>query len=269
MYQMNSMTSALQDEGRGEYFRINSRDSNPGTDDLGGGHMVFRKNEGSVHRLFLMEGYNPLRLRHQLVERGRHVLDILNVKYAIRLDPATGRMGLALNPTYLPRARMVYRYAVMPDTAILPALRDDGFDPVHTILLEQQPAMPSCEGCDSLPWKAAVTGYSLNAIDIAVQTPRDGFLVLSEIHYPCWKASVDGRPAPLYRADYALRAIAVPAGSHEVRCFYDDRAFRRGGIISLFCLGFSLAMLVLGLVMARKKRPPATLTEADNGRPDR
>ncbi len=269
IYRMNSLTREFQNEGRTEYFRINSRDSNPGTDDLGGSHMVFRKNEGSVHRLFLMEGYNPLRLRHELAERGRHVLDILNVKYTIRIDPSSGSMGLVLNPTCLPRARMVYRYRVMPDADILPALRADSFDHVHTLLLERQPSIASCEGCDSIPWKATITGYTLNGIDIDVETGRDGFLVLSEIHYPCWKATVDGHEAPLHRADYALRAIEVPAGKHIVRCFYEDVAFRKGWIISLFCLGFTLLTLGLGLAAtARKKTRPdtATSTETDHGR---
>jgi hypothetical protein len=266
MYQMNDMTRELQDEGRSEYFRINSRDSNPGSKDLGGGHMVFRKNEGSVHRLFLMEGYNPLRLRHELTEREQQVLDILNVKYAIRLDSASGRLGLAPNPGYLPRARMVYRYAVMPDSDALSTLRNGAFDCVHAILLERQPSIASCAGCDSVPWKASITGYSLNSIETVVETGRDGFLVLSEIHYPCWKATVDGRPAPLYRADYALRAIEVPAGKHVVRCYYDDRAFRTGLIVSLACLAATLAMLALGLAAARKKRTTTAPTGTDHGR---
>jgi hypothetical protein len=258
MYRKTPLVRELQEQLGSEFFRVNSRDSRPGTTDLGGSHLLFQKNQGSVHRLFLMEGYNPLRLRHEIAERNQHALDILNVKYTLKVDEASGSMGLALNPTALPRARMVYGYTVIAgDSQILSTLWSDAFDHVKTVVLEEKPGIASCASCDTVAWRAAITDYGVNAISIAVETGREGLLVLSEIHYPCWKATVDGRPAPLHRADYALRAIEVPAGKHTVRCYYDDAVFRKGRDISLLSLFAVFGIMGAGLLRGRKKRPAA------------
>jgi hypothetical protein len=43
-----------------------------------------------------------------------------------------------------------------------------------------------------------------------------GILVISDVLAPGWSATVDGREAPIVRADYAFRAVPVPAGEHDV-----------------------------------------------------
>jgi hypothetical protein len=240
-----------------EYFRINSRDSNPGTEDLGGPDMVFRKNQGSVHRLFLMEGYNPLRLKRQLVDRNDRTLDILNVKLKISVDRARGSMGLVFHPTYFPRCRMVYDYIVQPDeNKILPLFHDPSFDHRKTIILEEKPAMSADTAPADTSWKCRIESYTLNSINMDVSTPKNGLLVLSEIHYPSWRGSVDGRDVPLYRADYALRAIPVEKGHHRVSCRFSTDVFKKGLILSLGALFITLGLGVLGLWRNnnRKKR---------------
>ncbi|MBD3393761.1 MAG: YfhO family protein [Chitinivibrionales bacterium] len=252
IYAKTPVVRQLTEQLEEEFFRINSRDSRPGTTDLGGRNMIFEKNQGSVHELFLMEGYNPLRLKRQLLSRSAKGLDILNVKYTIHVDHAAGRMGFALNENYLPRARVVYDYRVVPEEdRILSTMWREDFDHVNSIVLEQEPGLPPSGAHDAAAGAARIIEYGLNAMTIEVTTPRDGFLVLSEIHYPCWKAVVDGRPTPLHRADYALRAVEVPEGTHTVRCYYESRAFQTGARISLVCL---LALAVILVAAARRNR---------------
>jgi len=91
--------------------------------------MVFFKNQGSVNRIFLMEGYNPLRLKRELVDRKEKTLDILNVKYTVRVDERSRSMGLFLRPAYFPRCRMVHDFVVEPqEDNILPRLYAPSFD---------------------------------------------------------------------------------------------------------------------------------------------
>jgi hypothetical protein len=249
MYEKTPVVRELQTQASSEFFRINSRDSKPGTTDLGGPNMLFQKNQGSVHRLFLMEGYNPLRLKHQIVERNPVALDILNVKYAIGVDPASKTMGFTLNPACLPRGRMVYDYRVVADAEKIPGMLWSGaVDHRNTVLLEEEPSIAPCASCDSIPSEVLITSYGLNAIDLDVLAGHDGLLVLSEIYYPCWKALVNGKPVPLYRADYALRAIPVKAGNHTVRCYYDDAAFRTGRSITAVSILIVLLLLIPGIV---------------------
>ena len=58
-------------------------------------------------------------------------------------------------------------------------------------------------------------------------------LVLTDVHYPGWKATVDGRPADVERVNYLLRGVAVPAGTHRVEFRYEPLSWRVGWIVSL------------------------------------
>jgi uncharacterized membrane protein YfhO len=57
------------------------------------------------------------------------------------------------------------------------------------------------------------------------------FVVLSEINYPGWEATVDGHTAPLVTGDYALRAVAVPEGRHSIKFQFRSQTFRWGLIV--------------------------------------
>jgi Bacterial membrane protein YfhO len=82
-------------------------------------------------------------------------------------------------------------------------------------------------------------GVTPNRVEISVQADGDGWLVLSDVWYPGWQASVDGVAAPVERADYLFQAISVPAGEHLVRFVYRPASFYLGAIISLMA-GFGL-----------------------------
>jgi hypothetical protein len=257
LFNRDSLVRELQAQGSKELFRINMRDSKPGTDDAGGRNLIFHKNQGSVHRLFLMEGYNPLRLKRKFLNRKQTTLDILNVKYRIQVDSAAGRLGLASNPTCLPRARMVYRYEVAPDSSeekVFGRLYDGSFDHVRSVLLEETPQFEAPASDSGAVWSAKVTGYRLNRIDVDVQTDRPGLLVLSEIFYPAWRAFVDGAATPTYRADYALRAVPVGAGRHAVTCRFVSDSFTKGLIVSLLASALTVMVAAAGVWQWRRRR---------------
>jgi uncharacterized membrane protein YfhO len=74
-------------------------------------------------------------------------------------------------------------------------------------------------------------------------------LVLGDIEYPGWKATIDGEPARIYPTDVALRSVMVPAGTSTVRFAYRPRSFSIGVLI-----GF-LTVLILLLYGMRRGRP--------------
>jgi uncharacterized membrane protein YfhO len=46
--------------------------------------------------------------------------------------------------------------------------------------------------------------------------------VFSEIYFPWgWEATIDGKPAEIGRVNYVLRAMAIPAGTHEITMTFD------------------------------------------------
>ena len=75
-------------------------------------------------------------------------------------------------------------------------------------------------------------------------TARSVYIWVSE---GSWRASVDGLPVPLWRANYAFQALEVPSGRHEVRIAYVDRIFQTGAIISIVALIFCATMIWKGV----------------------
>jgi hypothetical protein len=110
-------------------------------------------------------------------------------------------------------------------------------------------------------WSAALPGAAsgdaritrFQPEEVTVQTRSEGpaLLVLAEAFFPGWHASVDGAAAPIGRADFLARAVLVPAGTHEVRFWYEVPSVRAG-------LHVTLATLACGIVVAvtrmRKRR---------------
>lgn len=76
-----------------------------------------------------------------------------------------------------------------------------------------------------------------------------GWVVVSDLHYPGWRAQVDGRGAAILPANGAFRAIWLPAGTHTVRLEYRPAAFSAG--LALTAAGL-MAMLGLGWVWRRR-----------------
>jgi uncharacterized membrane protein YfhO len=78
--------------------------------------------------------------------------------------------------------------------------------------------------------------------------------VLTDVHYPGWKVTLDGEPADLHRVDYLLRGTTLPAGSHRVEFRYEPLSWRVGWIISLVAL---IALLAGVALSVRRRRPGA------------
>jgi hypothetical protein len=64
---------------------------------------------------------------------------------------------------------------------------------------------------------AEITSYKPNKVDISVDAPSEGYLVLTDTFYPGWKVTVDGSSAEIMPAFGAFRAVQVSKGKHTVR----------------------------------------------------
>ena len=80
-------------------------------------------------------------------------------------------------------------------------------------------------------------------------------VVLNDVHFPGWKAKVDGRDAPVERVDYVLRGVRVGAGMHTVEFRYEPLSWRIGWITTLVALAGLVAAVVAGLRPRRAQRP--------------
>ena len=93
-----------------------------------------------------------------------------------------------------------------------------------------------------------LTGYLPDALTFTSQSSADGTVVFSEIYYPYgWKAYVDGKPAEIFRANYLLRAMNIPAGQHEIYMEFRPDSVRKGNTIATIFIMIMYAT-VLGVI---------------------
>ncbi len=238
------LKALLQPKPPTELFRVSMRA------DFG---MAMLRNQGLLDSIMLYEGYNQLRLerRNPPMPTADATFDLLNIRYQIALDTATGRTVFRERPTAFPRAWVVYRARVVPSDSTAAVLRRGEIQPRTEALVEQPPPLPLPDLLpDSVRHTLRCLAYEHNWQRWQLETAAPGLLCLSEIWYPAWKAFVDGREVPLLRAFHSLRAVPVPAGSHIVELRYDSDTFRLGSWIS----SISAILTVFALVLSYWRR---------------
>jgi hypothetical protein len=126
---------------------------------------------------------------------------------------------------------------------VLAALKTTDFR--RRVLLDPPPPEgPSGDGAAQAVGAAEITEYRPNRVVLKVQAAA-GYLVLTDLWFPGWTCTVDGQEAPLYRANYLFRAVAVPAGEHTVVFSFQPASLARGRAVSLATLGL---VALVGLV---------------------
>jgi hypothetical protein len=83
-------------------------------------------------------------------------------------------------------------------------------------------------------------------ITLAGAATKASYLIVGETWYPDWHATIDGKAAPVLRADHALLSVVLPPGAREVTLQFASAAYRRGQLVTLLA-----ALVTLGLLTAR------------------
>ncbi len=209
------------------------------------------------------------------------VLNMLNTKYAI-LPLQGGQTAPVQNPWAMGNAWFV-------DYVFLAANADEelamlkAFDLRTTAVVNRTadslPALPIREGAitnkdessllsnDSAPSLIGRAGgesepslsliaYEANALTFEAETSKERLAIFSDIYYPGWQCTIDGKPADVLRADYVLRAVVIPAGKHTIAFRFDPQslhtteAIANGALVALVVLFLSL----VGWGVWRKKK---------------
>ena len=147
------------------------------------------------------------------------------------------------------------RVYVVPNAEVEPSLRrqlelmfDSTHDPASTVLLEQAAGLPSAPpGRPADRALARITDESADAMTVMASAgSQGGYLTVLDSFDPDWTVDVDGRPAPLLRANGLFRAVRLSPGRHEVRFSYRPMMFFVGAGVSAVT-GVLLLLPVLGV----------------------
>ncbi len=210
--------------------------------------------------------FNPLGLanyetyRGGMGNRGSALYNFLGAKYVLaNKDAPPGdaafvpvfnadpQIDVYLNTKALPRAMLIDEVQIVRSgEAAWQAIHAPEFDPSKSVVIESaEDFTVGLAGDDKTLAFGVVTN---NRVELAVTTAAPTLLVMSDVYYPGWIATIDDQPTPLYPANFAFRAVRVPAGVHRVMFQFEPITWQIGRLISLI----SAAALLIGLV--RRKR---------------
>lgn len=150
-----------------------------------------------------------------------------------------------------PRAFLADAYVTETDNQkIIETLFAPGFNRRNTLILETKPDHEPATGTGS----ATIASYTPNVISIRTESEVPKLLFLSDTFDPGWKATVDGKPATVLRADYDFRAVSVDAGNHTVTFTYSPNSFKRGLIFLTLAMGILSIMVMAEIIYAHRIR---------------
>ena len=222
---------------------------------------AWQPNLPQLEGLYSIDGvYNPLELSNYAVYigsigyRGSPMYNLLGTKYIVAgkanppgdttiivpvfdEDPA---VTVYLNTLALPRAMVLFNAEVVDDhDAAFVAIHEESFDPQQLLILEEGAPLAQEAGQSAI----TVLRYDPNTVAFEVTTDRPAYFLLSDIHHPQWRATIDGQDVPILVADYALRAMAIDEGTHLIEMRFEPPAWKWG-------VGVSIVTLLLLLLLA-------------------
>lgn len=206
----------------------------------------YHKSIGGYHAAKLHR-YQEL-IDHQIAKGNMNVINMLNTKYFIVPDSASRQAVAIRNQGALGNAWFVngVQFVANADEEIralnvaIPrttAVIDERFRELVDV--------SKIIGIDSADASIRLTGYHPEKLTYEYESGSERIAVFSEIYYDKgWKAYVDGKEHPYFRADYVLRAMQLPAGKHTVEFRFHPVAYYAGEKVSL--VSSILLVLLLG-----------------------
>jgi hypothetical protein len=150
-------------------------------------------------------------------------------------------------PEPLPRTYAVDGVRVADGAEALRMVVDPALDPSRELILpEGQPAAPRA----GFRGSSRIVEHRPDRVRLETELSDPGYVVLVDGWDAGWRATVDGRPSPVLRANVAFRAVRVPAGRHLVEYAYRPRPLAAG-------LAISAACLLVAITLAAKSGPTA------------
>ena len=183
---------------------------------------------------------------YQIAKNNMEVLNLLNAKFIIQTDKE-GKEFPTYNPNYNGNAWFVQKVKfVNSSDEEMKSL--DKLDSKNEAVVNQKEfdtlLKTNSFVKDSLSTIKLIS-YKPNHLKYTSNNPNPGLAVFSEMYYAeGWNATIDGKTAFHFRADYALRAMEIPPGNHNIEFKFEPQVVKTGSNIAL--ISFILMILLLG-----------------------
>lgn len=257
-YQHQAVVDFLKNDGGGT-FRLENASK------------AWQPDAALMHRLSDIGGsFNPLGLasyetyRGGMGDRGSPLYNFLGTKYVLaNKDQPPGdasfvpvfngdsQIDVYLNTNALPRAQLIERARIVRSgEEAWQIIHAAEFDPSQEVVIENGAELPGAEN-QAGGRALAFASISNEHVELIARTESPVYLVMSDVFYPGWTATIDDRPTTLYPANFAFRAVLLPPGEHRVTFTFEPLMWRVGLGISAITL---LGLIGLGVIAWRWRR---------------
>jgi len=223
----------------------------------------FKPNDGLQYRYCSILGYDPMISRryvyYEQSSQGYHHDD--HVVRFTRIKSPKAKLFRLLNARQIilddriidfekmiPYAHIVNNVVIKPLDDVLSFMKSEDFEPAKMVVFEPkyETGLTYRGGAnESITAAFTVLEYGNESIHIRTASDQAGYLVLAEIFYPGWRATVDGVRVSVLEGNYMFRVIPVESGKHDIHLQFVSWPFRIGFFISLFTLAGSFCFLFL------------------------
>jgi hypothetical protein len=201
--------------------------------------------------------------RHIVMDWGERLMDVMSARYILARRPVhLGPNGPELPLEVRDGALLVYRndralpraYAATTVIPVAAGAAEDivfgaAFNPHRAVVIEPPEAfspLPADRPVANRPVvPVPVVEYTPNRVVLVPDLAEPAVVVLADVYDPDWRVTIDGREAPLLRANGLFRGVAVPDGQHQVVFEYRPRLVLAGGVISLAALAVCAALVLV------------------------
>ncbi|MFM9826602.1 YfhO family protein [Flavobacterium sp.] len=193
----------------------------------------------------------------QIAKNNMEVLNMLNVKYVIQTD-TSGVSVPAQNPNANGNAWFIKSLKTVSSAdAEMKALND--LDTKNVAVKSKDKNHKNFEL--SLPFQSdslalmQLISYKSNHLKYVSNNKYLGFAVFSEMYYKNgWKATIDGKETEIFRVNYVLRGLQIPAGNHKIEFKFEPKVVKTGSLIALISSVGMLFLLIGGIYFENRKK---------------
>jgi uncharacterized membrane protein YfhO len=188
------------------------------------------------------------------------ILNMMNVKYIIG-QAENGSSVAQINPYANGNAWFVENVMIAnnanEEIQLLDSLNTRETAIIHIDFKNKLPLKETKR--DSLA-SIELVDYAPNHLEYESESKSDQLALFSEVYYANgWNAYINGKQVEYIRANYTLRALAVPSGIHKIEFKFEPQVIKTGSMISFSSSILFLLIIGGGLFLNFRKKEPTAL----------